>query len=142
MHETRFWEFSVKTIYYIRNIWLFMQECHFILTQRYKVQMQGVSTSTWNGMRNMHCWLWPPTVRTEEDLWPYTMNWFVILINLNQILKRIPMESHMQTHGNLFKILCVPFHWNSFQVLVRVFPFLSLILCYSYFSTFLSTWSD
>ena len=27
------------------------------------------------------------------------------------------------------------------QFYVRVFPFLSLILCYSYFGTFLSTWS-
>ena len=36
---------------------------------------------------------------------------------------------------------CVPFHRRSLLFLIRVFPFLSLILCYSYFGTFLSTWS-
>ena len=36
---------------------------------------------------------------------------------------------------------CVPVLWWSLQFLVKVFTFLSLILCYSYFGTFLSTWS-
>ena len=35
----------------------------------------------------------------------------------------------------------VPILRWSLQFLVRVFSFLSLILCYSYFGTFLSTWS-
>ena len=37
--------------------------------------------------------------------------------------------------------LHVPFLWRSLQFLVRVFPFHSLILCYSYLGTFLSMWS-
>jgi hypothetical protein len=36
------------------------------------------------------------------------------------------------------KFLCVPFLWKSLQFLVRVFPFLSHILCYLYFGSFLS----
>ena len=35
----------------------------------------------------------------------------------------------------------VPFLQRSLQFLVRFFPFLSLILCYSYFGTFFFTWS-
>ena len=37
--------------------------------------------------------------------------------------------------------LCVPFLRKSLHFSVRVFPFFSYFLCYSYFGTFLSTWS-
>ena len=42
----------------------------------------------------------------------------------------------------LCALLCVFHLERSLQFLVRVFPLLSLILCYSYFGTFLSTWSE
>ena len=37
--------------------------------------------------------------------------------------------------------LCVIFIWRSLHFSVRVFPFISYLLCCLYFSTFLSTWS-
>ena len=40
-----------------------------------------------------------------------------------------------------FPCVCVCLSYRNLQFLVRVFPFLSLILCYLYVSTFLSTWS-
>ena len=51
--------------------------------------------------------------------------------NFLQKLKRSPRDKHT---------LSLP-RW-SLQFLVRVFTFLSLILWFSYFSTFLSTWSN
>ena len=66
------------------------------------------------------------------------------------------MGRHTKTHGNCIEIFrqawpvpveisrysfCVPITQWSLQYLLRVFTFLSLILCYSHFGTFLCTWS-
>ena len=58
--------------------------------------------------------------------------------NSYQKLKRSQWERHMYTHRNLIEIFRQA--RPSFSYLVRVFTFLSLILCFSYFGTFLSTW--
>ena len=52
--------------------------------------------------------------------------------------------THSRAHRNILIQFpfCVPVLQWSLQFLVRVFTFLSLILWYSYFGTFLSMWSS
>ena len=89
--------------------------------------------------------------RSPEERHTQTLIWNILTFTdvfLNQ--KRVNVCEHMTRWHHKRVFVTVEIFWLSFRVsflrrslqfLVRVFTFLSLILCYSYFSTFLSTWS-
>ena len=134
-----------------RQKWKHFQEM-FVRTLHYHQLTQNKGKESENSYRKLKSWWW---TGTRTHTWKQNQNisttWPSISIRRERmyvITRRGLLSSEWEGQ---------PCHWNililfpcmcscacpplTLQFSVRVLTFLSLILCYSYFGTFLSTWS-